>query len=87
MVFLRHQNFWDNPTVWRRIFDSGLERLHDSGLLVITSYFDKEHELAVKAITNTGARLIDSVRNRASRRLNSTGKSVDRHIAVFRRSL
>jgi chemotaxis methyl-accepting protein methylase len=85
MVFLRHQNFWHGRREWRRIFEQGMDRLNDSGLLVITSYFDLEHELAVKAIREAGGELITSVRNNSSRELATPGKSIDRHLAVFRR--
>jgi len=85
MVFLRHQNFWNDRRAWRRIFSQGMERLSNSGLLVITSYFDREHELAVKAISQACGELVTSVRNTGSRALPTTGKSVDRHLAVFRK--
>ncbi len=85
MVFLRHQNFWNDRKAWRKIFQNGMEHLSDSGLLVITSYFDLEHELAVKAIREAGGELISSVRNNDSRELPTPGKSVDRHLAVFRK--
>jgi chemotaxis methyl-accepting protein methylase len=85
LVFLRHQNFWHERKAWRRIFQNGMERLNDSGLLVITSYFDLEHELAVKAITEAGGELVTSVRNTGSRELATPGKSIDRHLAVFRK--
>jgi len=85
LVFLRHQNFWHDRPAWRRIFANGLARLNGSGLLVISSYFDKEHELAVKAITAAGGELVTSVRNSDSRALPTEGKSVDRHLAVFRK--
>ncbi len=85
LVFLRHQNYWHDRPAWRRIFANGLRRLHDSGLLVISSYFDAEHDLAVRAITAAGGELVTSVRNRNSRALPTPGKSVDRHLAVFRR--
>ena len=85
LTFLRHQNFWNDPAAWHRIFAHGLERLHDDGLLVITSYFDREHELAVRALEATGAQLVTSVRNDDSIALATPGKSVDRHLAVFRR--
>ena len=85
MVFLRHQNFWNDHRAWRRIFSQGMERLSNSGLLVITSYFDREHELAVKAISQACGELVTSVRNTGSRALPTTGKSVDRHLAVFRK--
>ena len=85
VTFLRHQNFWNDPSVWQRIFDQGLEKLKDDGLLVITSYFDKEHALALEAIEGAGAELIVTERNEATRLLESPGKSVDRHVAVFRK--
>ena len=85
MAFLRHQNFWNDPAAWLKIFDHGLSRLNDDGLLVITSYFDREHALAVKALERTGAELIVSARNEDSIDLSTHGKSVDRHLAVFRR--
>jgi hypothetical protein len=84
-VFLRHQNLYNGGTLWRRIFENALERLDDQGLLIMTSYFDREHGLAVSAFQNLGAELIANHRNPASRPLPYPGKSVDRHIAVFRR--
>ena len=86
ITFLRHQNYWNDAPVWRRIFDQGLEKLKDDGLLVITSYFDREHELAVQALESAGAELIITEANAASRAVEGTpGKSVDRHVAVFRK--
>ena len=85
MAFLRHQNFWNDPAAWLKIFDHGLSRLNDDGLLVITSYFDREHALAVKALEGAGAELVVSARNDDSIDLSTHGKSVDRHLAVFRR--
>ena len=87
IVFLRHQNVWNDPAVWTRIFAEGLRRLADEGLLVITSYFDREHRLAIKAIEGAGGELVTSVRNSHARALRTPGKSVDRHLAVFRRKL
>lgn len=86
MVFLRHQNYWNDQPVWQRIFEQGLGKLRDDGLLVITSYFDREHELALQALQRAGAELVVSEKNGSSRLLSGTpGKSVDRHVAVFRR--
>lgn len=85
LAFLRHQNFWNDPAAWLKIFDHGLSRLNDDGLLVITSYFDREHALAVKALERAGAELVVSARNEDSIDLSTHGKSVDRHLAVFRR--
>lgn len=86
IAFLRHQNFWNDKPVWSKIFDQALDRLDDDGLLVITSYFDKEHELATEALENLGAIQVGSIVNPNSRALSDApGKSVDKHLAVFRK--
>ena len=86
IAFLRHQNYWNDKPVWTKIFDQALERLDEDGLLVITSYFDKEHELATKALQNLGAIQIGSIINPNTRALSDApGKSVDKHLAVFRK--
>ena len=85
VTFLRHQNFWNDRPVWQRIFEQGLEKLKDDGLLVITSYFDREHSLAVQALEQAGAELLVTERNEGTRWLETPGKSVDRHVAIFRK--
>lgn len=85
MVLLRHQNYWHGPELWKRIFEQGLARMDENGLLVITSYFDKEHQLALEALDKLGAELITTHSNMDSRQLLTPGKFVDKHIAVFRR--
>ena len=83
LVFLRHQNYWNGVRTWEEIFDHALDKLSDDGRLVITSYFDKEHALALDAIQRLGGKLISSESNPESRELSTEGKSVDRHMAVF----
>ena len=86
VAFMRHQNFWDGDTTWSKIYDEALHRLDNDGLLVITSYFDREHRLALDAIQGLGAELVCSERNRDSRELSDAArKSVDRHIAIFKK--
>lgn len=85
LAFIRHQNFWLGATPWKRIFEQGLKKLSDDGLLVITSYFDREHELALGAIAEAGGELIVTERHQESIHLAYPGKSVDRHVAVFRK--
>ena len=85
VTFLRHQNYWNDQPVWQRIFEQGLDKLKDDGLLVITSYFDREHALALEALERAGAELVISADNPDSRRLDTPGKSVDRHVAIFRK--
>lgn len=85
LVFLRHQNYWNGKKTWEEIFDQALEKTGEDGRLVITSYFDKEHSLALEAIQRLGGELIRSEFNPETRELPTEGKSVDRHVAIFRR--
>jgi SAM-dependent methyltransferase len=87
VVFLRHQNFWHDRDIWHDIFQQGLEKLSPGGTLILTSYFDREHALALQAVQHLGGELITSVENEASRKLRSAAKSVDKHLAVFRKRL
>lgn len=85
VVFLRHQNFWHGQELWKKIFDQGIAKLRPDGMLVITSYFDLEHRLALEALKKMGLEVVSNRRNRASRQLNDApGKSVDRWVAVLR---
>ena len=86
LTFMRHQNFWNDPALWAQMFEGALRQLNDDGLFVITSYFDVEHELACRKLTDLGAIKVAEHRNPHSRKLSDApGKSIDRHIAVFRR--
>lgn len=86
LTFLRHQNYWNDREIWHRIFEQGLARLNEDGLLVITSYFDREHDLACAALERVGAERLVSLENAESRLISAEyGKSVDKHLAVFRR--
>jgi len=86
IAFLRHQNFWNDRPVWTKIFDQALDKLSEDGHLVITSYFDKEHALATEALRSLGAIEVGSIVNPNSRLLSDApGKSVDKHLAIFRK--
>lgn len=84
-AFMRHQNFWNGDTTWMKIYDQALHALKPEGLLIITSYFDREHLLAVEALQSLGALLLLSWRNPRSRMIDARiKKSADRHLAIFR---
>ncbi|MDP7306481.1 MAG: hypothetical protein QF405_02485 [Roseibacillus sp.] len=86
LTFMRHQNFWNDPVLWGHMFEGALRQLSDDGLFVITSYFDVEHQLACRKLTDLGAVKVADHRNPRSRELSEApGKSIDRHIAIFRR--
>jgi hypothetical protein len=86
LIFIRHQNYWDAPAAWDRMLESGLKVLKADGLLVCTSYFDQEHELLVAALKTRGAEVLWNGRDPESRALAEVpGKSVDRHLVVFRK--
>lgn len=89
IAFLRHQNFWNGNSLWQGMFDGSLHRLTDDGLLVITSYFDLEHRQACAALQRLGAVQVANYRNPESRLISASAKqakSVDRHIAIFRKA-
>ncbi len=85
VIFLRHQNVWHDRKIWQRIFEFALDRLGEHGILIITSYFDREHMIALDLFKMLGAEVLVSEKNPDSRELDYPGKSVDRHMAVFRR--
>lgn len=85
VVFLRHQNLWDGGATWREIFAQGLEKLSAGGVMIWTSYFDREHALALEAIREVGGEIIVSEENPEGRRLPTPGKVVDKHVAVVRK--
>lgn len=87
-IFIRHQNYWHDPEVWMVLFRNAIEALKPDGLLAITSYFDREHALATTALLQSGATKLADIRNPRSRELpDAPKKSVDRHLALFRKSL
>ncbi len=85
VLVFRHQNLYHGRALWHRIFDQALHKLRDDGLVVITSYFDREHALALEAFESLGVEVVASERNPDSRPLSTPGKSVDRHVAVLRK--
>ena len=84
LIFLRHQNVWHDRDIWRRIYEFALARLPAHGYLVITSYFDREHLIALDLLKTIGAEVVVSLENPNSRELDYPGKSVDRHLAALR---
>lgn len=87
LIFIRHQNYWNEPMVWEGILDEALAAMKGGGYLVCTSYFDLEHELLLASIREKGAAVLANVRHPLSRELpDAEGKSVDRWIAVFRKA-
>lgn len=84
LIFIRHQNYWDDPAAWDRLLSHALANLAPGGILACTSYFDREHDLLKASLITRGARMVFNARNLASRPLpDVVGKSVDRHLALF----
>lgn len=84
-IFIRHQNYWNDPGTWDRLLGNAFAALAPGGVLTCTSYFDREHELMKAALKTRGAEILWDVRHPASRPLSDApGKSVDRHLAIFR---
>lgn len=86
LVFIRHQNFWHDGPQWDRLLENALNSLKPNGVLAFTSYFDREHALALASLRTCGAELLANLRHPASRTLDDApGKSVDRHLAIVSR--
>ncbi|CAN5455221.1 hypothetical protein BH23VER1_BH23VER1_00190 [soil metagenome] len=86
VIFIRHQNVWHDTEAWRRIYAFALDRLADpAGILVLTSYFDREHLIALDMLRALGGQLVVSLPNPDTIPLDYPGKSTDRHLAVIRR--
>ena len=83
-VFIRHQNYWHDPAVWEQLYRNALGALTRGGLLAITSYFDREHDLATACLLQCGALKRADLPHPHSRPLpDAPGKSVDRRLALF----
>lgn len=86
-IFIRHQNYWHDAAVWEVLFRNALDALAPDGLLAITSYFDREHELATACLRQCGAHQRADLRHPHSRPLDDApNKSVDRRLALFSRN-
>ncbi len=86
LVFVRHQNYWFDPKAWVKLYDQALNKLKQDGIMVITSYFDKEHIMARQVLQKLGAIEVKHLYNPNARIVNDSPKvekSVDRHISVF----
>jgi hypothetical protein len=84
IIFIRHQNYWQDPAVWDRILTRAIACLADDGILACTSYFDREHAMLTTAMHTLGTTLAAGFQNPTSRPLpDAPGKSVDRHLAAF----
>ncbi|MCW1912751.1 class I SAM-dependent methyltransferase [Luteolibacter sp. GHJ8] len=84
LVFIRHQNYWHDPATWLVLFRNALAALKPGGVLVITSYFDREHELAMACLIECGATKLAEIKNPHARPLpDAPNKSVDRRMGVF----
>ena len=85
LVFIRHQNYWHDPATWLVLFKNALGSLKPGGLLLITSYFDREHELAMACLAQCGALKLADLHHPHARPLpDAPKKAVDRRLAVFR---
>ncbi|MEM7395147.1 MAG: hypothetical protein AAF492_22675 [Verrucomicrobiota bacterium] len=83
VVFVRHQNTWHGAAIWTRIFENAFNAMTENGYLIITSYFDKEHQQAMELIRGLGGRILATLENPRSRPMRTKDKSVDRHVAIF----
>lgn len=86
IIFIRHQNVWHDRAIWRKIFSFALDRIEEAGMIVITSYFDREHMIALDLFRQLGGTIVATEANPRREELDYPGKSCDRHLAVIRRA-
>lgn len=85
-IMIRHQNFYDDPRVWDRILNRAISQLLPGGILILTSYFDQEHLLALASLQSIQTTVLWNARHLQSRLLDARlQKSVDRHLAIVTR--
>ena len=81
---MRHQNFFDDPQAWDRILNRAMAQLLPGGILILSSYFDQEHQLALASLQSNQTTVIWNARHLHSRMLDARiQKSVDRHLAIL----
>lgn len=88
LLFIRHQNYWFDPKAWVKLYEQAVKKLKEDGVIVITSYFDEEHEMARRVLAKLGAIEVSHRFKPNSRVVKDSPKvlkSVDRHISVFKR--
>lgn len=88
LLFIRHQNYWFDPKAWVKLYDQAIKKLKEDGVMVITSYFDEEHEMARRVLTKLGAVEVSHRFKPDSRVVKDSPKvlkTVDRHISVFKK--
>jgi hypothetical protein len=84
VIFIRHQNLWHDKMVWKKIYEFVLGRIEpQNGILVITSYFDREHLMALELLKSLGGKVLFTEQNPNTRKLDYPGKTIDRHAAVI----
>lgn len=84
VIFIRHQNLWHDRMVWKEIYQFALKQIEpENGLLIITSYFDREHLLALDLLKTLGGEVLFTEANPNTRELSYPGKSIDRHVAAI----
>lgn len=82
-LFIRHQNFYHDPAQWDDLYRNALQALADDGLLAITSYFTREHELALACLRQHGATVLVNLQHPEARLLpDAPGKKVDHWLAI-----
>ncbi len=85
VVIIRHQEMINDKKLWTQIFKEAIEKMSDSGLGIITSYTNSEHDLAVKKLKSLGQKIILASRNKFARPTRVKGVSVDKNIILFRK--
>lgn len=84
VVVIRHQQISDNEQLWTKIFRQALERVTSEGIVLITSFSDVEHEMALQALQKLPCDVVITQTNPYAKPSNQKEVSLDRNIAIVK---
>ncbi|HVA96205.1 MAG TPA: class I SAM-dependent methyltransferase [Candidatus Acidoferrales bacterium] len=62
-VVIRHEQIGTDQEAWTSIYENAYARLRDGGIMIITSFFDSEHQKTVAALESMGCKVVLDKRN------------------------
>ncbi len=87
VVVIRHEQISADQDIWTRIFQTARDRVNPEGIILITSFSDIEHETALKALAQLDCGVVVNERNQFAKPTNTPEVSIDRNVAIVRKTL
>src|SRR3989338_766715 len=86
-VVIRQKQISDNTQVWTKIFRQALDRVTPEGIVLITSFSDIEHKMALEALQQLPCDVVITQANPHAKPLSHKEISTDRNIAIVKRKV